>query len=102
MSKVKIVWDNGRHSKELGPGDYKASQGNHHGDFPNDVIEEIHVPFGMMVGASVHFTYDEKGKVTMFNGENLSGDTIYKLKNYKGLYREISALRVSSFSEGIL
>ena len=74
MANIKVIWDGGKQSKELGVGDKTAPK-----DFPNDVIEEIHVPFGMSVG--VFKDMKLSGEPRLLRGDNPAGVSVYKLSD---------------------
>ena len=94
MANIKVIWDGGKQSKELGVGDKTSPK-----DFPNDAIQEIHVPFGMSVGAFKDGKFS--GEQRLLRGDNLAGVSVYKLKDLQ-FDKVISNMRISSLTKGIL
>lgn len=87
-AKVKVTWDNGQQSKEFELGDYTAENG----DFPNDVIEEIHVPFGVTVLAFEDYSFE--GDTQPMVGSDPTGLSVFSMKE-RGLDGKVSGLRIT-------
>lgn len=87
---VTVLWNNGAESKTLEEGSYTAQNG----DFPNDVIEEVRVPFGYT--AVILKDYGDEGSRRVLQGSSLPGqDAVYKMAD-EGLAGAVSNVKVEA------
>ena len=84
---VTIKWNGGK--KKLGSGEYTAENG----DFPNDAIEEIHVPFGE--SCLVYKDYGFSQGEAVLQGGDIGQDSIFRMSEI-GLEKDVSSIRVAA------
>ena len=91
---VTIVWNNGQNRKELGTGKYTAQNG----DFPNDVVEQVIIPFGWL--AKVSRDFGEGGNQAMLEGSEMPGTPkTYNMADV-GLEKALSFISVEDMTGG--
>lgn len=91
---VTIVWNNGQNRKELGTGKYSAE----YGEIPQDVVEQVIVPFGWL--AKVSRDFGEGGNQAMLIGsENPAEPKTYNMADV-GLEKALSFISVEDMTGG--